>query len=160
MREMTHSDLDAVLAIEQAVQHFPWSHGNFIDALNSGYLCRVDETDSGEIRSYAILRMLVDEAELLTIGVAAAHQRQGLGRWMLVEMLNLARDRDIGRVFLEVRASNVAAIALYRNTGFCEIGVRRDYYRNADGSEDALVMACDLSPSPASGRGVGERESG
>ena len=144
MREMTEADVDAVYAIEQAVQRYPWTRGNFSDSLANGYLCRVDEAE-GEVRGYAILMPLVDEAELLTIGVAAAQQRKGLGRTMLREMLQLARDEKMKRMFLEVRPSNEAAIALYRSAGFAEVGVRRGYYQDASGSEDALVMACDLS---------------
>ena len=144
MRAMTQGDVDAVLAIEQAVQRFPWTCGNFSDALHSGYLCCVDETEEGGIRGYAILMPAVDEAELLNIGVAAAQQRKGLGRTMLAEMLNVARGRNMKRVFLEVRSSNVAAIALYRSAGFSEAGLRRGYYQGANGSEDAIVMACEL----------------
>lgn len=144
LRAMTPDDVDAVLAVEQAVQRFPWTRGNFVDALDSGYLCRVDETENSGIRGYAILMPAMDEAELLTIGVAAAQQRKGLGRAMLAEMLDMARARNMRRVFLEVRPSNIAAIALYRSAGFREIGVRRGYYQNANGSEDALVMACEL----------------
>jgi ribosomal-protein-alanine N-acetyltransferase len=141
---MTVEDVDAVLAIEQAVQAYPWTRGNFVDAFNQGYVCRVDEAD-GEIRSYAILRPILDEAELLSIGVAAAQQRKGLGRAMLLEMLDLACARNMLRVFLEVRASNTAALALYRSAGFGTIGLRRDYYKNASGSEDAITMACKLT---------------
>jgi len=144
MRLMAQGDVDAVLAIEQAVQRFPWTRGNFADALNSGYICRVDEAEEGGIRGYAILMPAADEAELLNIGVAAAQQRKGLGRAMLAEMLNVAHDKNMQRVFLEVRSSNVAAIALYRSAGFSEIGLRRGYYQNANGSEDALVMACKM----------------
>ncbi len=144
MRAMTQNDVDAVLAIEQAVQAYPWTRGNLADALGSAYLCRVDEAD-GAIRGYAILMPAVDEAELLTIGVAVAHQRKGLGRAMLFEMLNEARTRNMKGIFLEVRSSNVAAIALYRSAGFGQIGVRRGYYQDANGSEDAIVMACDLT---------------
>ena len=144
MRVMTQADVDAVLAIEQAVQAYPWTRGNLTDALGSGYLCHVDEAD-GEIRGYAILMPAVDEAELLNIGVAATHQRQGLGRAMLLEMFDMARAKNMKRVFLEVRSSNVAAIALYRSAGFGQIGLRRGYYRDANGSEDAIVMACDLT---------------
>src|SRR5574340_8243 len=125
MRAMMRDDVDAVLAIEQAVQRFPWTRGNFADALNSGYLCRVDETEDVGIRGYAILMPAADEAELLTIGVAQAEQRKGLGRDMLAEMLEAARGMNMRRVFLEVRPSNTAAVALYRSAGFNEIGVRR-----------------------------------
>ena len=143
MRDMTPADIDAVLAIEQAVQTYPWTRGNFIDALANDYVCRVDQ-EQDEIRGYAVLRPVLDEAELLSIGVAAGHQRKGLGRAMLLEMLDLSCERNMLRVFLEVRASNAAALALYRSSGFGEIGVRRDYYKNASGSEDAITMACDL----------------
>ena len=144
MRLMMQDDIDAVLAIEQAVQAYPWTRGNFSDALNSGYLCRVDEM-AGDIRGYAIFMPVVDEVEVLSIGVALAQQRKGLGRAMLAEMFNMARAKNMRRVFLEVRSSNAAALALYRRAGFSEIGVRRGYYQNANGSEDAIVMACDLS---------------
>jgi len=140
---MTPEDVDAVLAIEQAVQAYPWTRGNFTDALANGYLCRVDEQQD-EIRGYAILRPVLDEAELLSIGVAAGQQRNGRGRAMLLEMLDLACEINMLRVFLEVRASNAAALALYRSSGFGQIGVRRDYYKNASGSEDAITMACEL----------------
>lgn len=143
LRDMTQADVDAVLSIEQAVQTYPWTRGNFSDALESGYVCRVDE-ENGEIRGYVMLRPLVDEAELLNIGVAGTHQRRGEGRRILREMLDMARAKQLRRVFLEVRPSNAAAIALYRSTGFSEVGVRRGYYQNANGSEDAIVMACDL----------------
>jgi ribosomal-protein-alanine N-acetyltransferase len=143
MRAMTLEDMDTVFAIELAVQAYPWTRGNFADALNNGYFCRVDEA-GGEIRGYAVLMPVVDEAELLSIGVAADQQRKGLGRAMLLEMLDVAREKNIRRVFLEVRASNAAALALYRSAGFVEIGLRRDYYRNAGGYEDAITMACDL----------------
>ncbi len=145
MREMKMADVDAVLAIEQAVQPYPWSRGNFVDALDSGYICRVEETGSGDLSGYAILMPLVDEGELLTIGVAQAEQRKGLGRAILSRMLDLARERNIRYVFLEVRRSNAAAMGLYRSAGFREIGVRYDYYRNSHGSEDAITMACEVS---------------
>jgi ribosomal-protein-alanine N-acetyltransferase len=145
MRAMTQADVDRVLAIEEAVQAYPWTRGNFVDALNNGYICRVDEAGSGEIRGYAILMQVMEEAELLNIGVAARQQRRGLGRAMLIEMLDEARQKKMQRVFLEVRVSNVAAIALYRSAGFSEIGLRRSYYRNAGGSEDAVTMVCDLT---------------
>jgi len=144
MRSMTPDDVDAVLGIELAVQAYPWTRGNFMDALNYGYVCRVDE-DDGAIRGYAILMPAVDEAELLVISVAAAWQRKGLGTTIINEMLQKAREMNMKRVFLEVRPSNVAAIALYRRSGFDLIGVRRGYYQNTNGSEDALVMSCDLT---------------
>ena len=143
MREMTLSDVAAVCAIEQQVQPQPWTQGNFSDALRSGYRCVVDEIDS-EIVSYAVLMPVVDEAELLTIAVAPSQQRNGLGGLMLREIIASAAAQQLRKIFLEVRVSNAAAIALYRASGFVEIGLRRGYYQNAEGREDALLMACEL----------------
>ena len=143
MRAMKPDDVDQVLAIEQAVQAYPWTRGNFVDALKQGYLCGVDE-QGGEICGYAVLMPVLDEAELLNIGVAARHQRRGLGRAMLREMLAMAQRMKMRRVYLEVRAANAAALALYRSAGFAAIGVRRGYYQNASGSEDAITMAREL----------------
>lgn len=144
LRKMTHDDVFEVFAIEQAVQVYPWTCGNFADSLESGYLCCVDETEDGEIHGYAIIIIAAGEAELLNIGVRLDRQRNGLGRSMLQEMLDIAWSLHVSRVFLEVRPSNIAAISLYRSAGFCEIGRRRGYYRNDEGSEDAITMACEL----------------
>lgn len=141
---MTEADIDAVLRIERSVQAYPWTRGNFSDALSSGYLCLVEER-AGEICGFAVLMPGVEEAEVLNIAVASAHQRKGLGRVMLSDMLAMASKMNWLRVFLEVRASNEGAIALYHAAGFIQVGVRRAYYRNADGSEDALVMGCYLT---------------
>jgi [ribosomal protein S18]-alanine N-acetyltransferase len=75
----------------------------------------------------------------------AGQQRKGLGRAMLREMMEIARAKNMRQVFLEVRPSNVAATSLYRSNGFGEIGLRRGYYQNASGSEDAITMACELT---------------
>lgn len=139
---MTAADVDEVLAIERAVQPYPWTRGNFCDALKSGYLCCVTGT-AGELRGYVVLMEAADEAELLNIGVASQHQREGLGGAMLSAMLEAVGAKKMRRVFLEVRASNAAAIGLYHRAGFLQVGVRRAYYHNMNGSEDAIVMACD-----------------
>jgi len=162
MRDMTAADVDAVLLIEQAVQAYPWTRGNFTDAIHSAYICRVDEVE-GELCSYAILMPAVDEAELLTIGVAAKLLRNGLGRMMLQEMLEIAQVKNMRRVFLEVRSSNAAAVALYLSAGFELIGTRRGYYRSANGNEDALTMARELqqhSRFQFAGVAAGERADG
>jgi ribosomal-protein-alanine N-acetyltransferase len=139
MRLMTIADVPAVLRIEQEVQHYPWTSGNFTDAINSGNLCFVAQTGD-QIMAYAILMPGVDDAELLNIAVATAHQRKGVGRKMLLFILDQASTLGLQRTLLEVRATNLCAIALYRATGFCNIAIRRAYYRDASGSEDAIVM--------------------
>ncbi len=143
LRDMIESDLDAVLAIEREVHAHPWTRGNFSDALQSKYQCKVYEAD-GAMLGYAVLMWAVDEAELLDIAIAAQHQRHGWGHKLLEEMMVLARRNDMRRVVLEVRASNAAAIGLYKSMGFTDIGLRRDYYPAENGREDAILMEREL----------------
>lgn len=143
LRDMTEADLDGVLRIEREVHAHPWTLGNFSDALRSKYLCKVYEKD-GIMLGYAVLMLAVDEAELLDIAIGAQHQRQGWGRNLLEEMMALARRHDMHRMVLEVRASNAAAIGLYRRAGFADIGLRRDYYPAEHGREDAILMGREL----------------
>jgi ribosomal-protein-alanine N-acetyltransferase len=144
LREMNAADVDEVVRIEQRVHTHPWTRGNFTDALNSGYVCRVYEAE-GEMLGYIVLMSAVDEAQLLDISIAAGQQRRGLGRKLLNEVMQIARGMNMRRVLLEVRPSNLAALGLYRTAGFREIGLRRGYYAAADQQrEDAIVMECLL----------------
>jgi ribosomal-protein-alanine N-acetyltransferase len=143
LREMTEADLDAVLRIEREVHAHPWTLGNFSDALRSQYQCKVFES-TGVMMGYAVMMLAVDEAELLDIAIDKGHQRKGIGRKLLDAILSLARHENMRRMVLEVRASNQAAIALYRASGFEQIGLRRDYYPAANGREDAILMGKGL----------------
>lgn len=139
LRKMELADLDRMLSIEQRVHPHPWTRGNFIDALNSGYLCQVYEAQQ-KLVGYAVLMAVVDEMHLLNISIDSEFQRQGQGAKLLHKMLEAARSLPMQRVLLEVRRSNLAAQGLYRKAGFSELAVRRDYYAAANGREDALVM--------------------
>ena len=143
LRDMTGADLDAVLRIEREVHAHPWTAGNFSDALRSKYQCKVFESD-GNMLGYAVLMLAVDESELLDIAIDGARQRQGWGQRLLDEMMVLARHFGMHRMVLEVRASNKAAITLYRKAGFRDIGLRRDYYQAENGREDAILMGREL----------------
>ena len=97
----------------------------------------------GQLLGFLLLRRAADEAEVLSIGVAAAARRQGLAAALVsagIAWLGPATSR----LFLEVAADNAAAVALYRSLGFQAVGRREKYY--ADGS-DALVLRRDLSNS-------------
>jgi len=136
---MVAEDIETVAAIERVIHRFPWTPGNFSDALNSGYVCKVAELD-GNMVGYAVMMPVLDEVELLDISIAAEYQGRGLGSDLLQQMMGLARGINMQRMFLEVRPSNVAALALYSKHGFREIGLRRDYYSAGDKREDAIVM--------------------
>ncbi|MFC3124874.1 GNAT family N-acetyltransferase [Pseudoroseomonas globiformis] len=87
---------------------------------------------------FILLRVAADEAEILTLAVVPQARRLGLGAALLGGALGLAAAGGAGTMFLEVSANNRAAMALYCNMGFSQVGSRRRYY--ADGS-DALVLS-------------------
>jgi len=141
-RPMQPSDLGAVYAIETAAYLFPWTQGNFTDCLETGYRCEV-MLESGVVVGYSILAMMVDEAHILNCCVAPSYQGRGLGRQMMQHLINRLPQMRLPSLLLEVRSSNTAAIHLYADLGFLEIGRRRGYYpapAEAGGREDALVM--------------------
>lgn len=143
---MTAADIDAVLAIEERVQAFPWTRGNFADALVAGYEGWIARTDNTVI-GFAVLMRAVDDIHLLVIGIAPEFQRTGRGRALLEFAITQAREAGMRRMLLEVRPSNAAAIAFYKRAGFEEIGRRRGYYPapvEMGGREDAIVMAREL----------------
>jgi ribosomal-protein-alanine N-acetyltransferase len=85
------------------------------------------------------------EAELLTIAVDPNQRRQGIGRALLAQFCDMARQKGAQTAFLEVAATNFPAIALYKAAGFSQSGLRRAYYLGPDGTSiDALVMVCAL----------------
>lgn len=95
-----------------------------------------------------LARAVAGEAEILTIGVAPAARRQGVGARLLAAAMDIAAGGGAQEIFLEVSAANPAAQALYRAAGFAEAGRRRAYY--PDGS-DALLLRRPLSPGAAAG---------
>ena len=145
-RRMIAEDLGAVLAIENAIYPYPWTRGNFSDSLVAGYHCWIVEC-AGEIAGYTVVMVAAGEAHLLNLSVAAPWQRRGIGREALGFAIKLAREYGAERILLEVRPSNVAAIALYAIAGFAEVARRRAYYPAGEGREDAVVMQLALDKS-------------
>lgn len=142
-RAMRYADLPQVLAIETNAYPFPWTENIFRDCIRVGYRCRLLEVD-GVIEAYGVLSVGVNEAHVLNLCVRVESQGRGLARRMLKHLLEVARVNRAQTIFLEVRPSNATALNLYRSMGFCEIGLRRGYYPNTKGREDALVMAMSL----------------
>lgn len=137
---MVVADLDEVYTIEQAVYPHPWSRGNFIDSLSSGYSAWTLR-DGDQLIGYFLLMTVLDEAHLLNVSVATSRQGQGLGRYLLDKVAACARGLGAQSVLLEVRPSNSRALAVYARYGFVEIGRRKNYYPAHDGlREEAIVM--------------------
>lgn len=140
IRGMTEADIDEAAAIESGVQAFPWSSGNFRDALQAGYGGWV-ACQEGQIQGFALMMFAPDVAHLLLIAVRPDVQRSGVGYTLLRHCEGQAIARGLPALILEVRPSNTRALSFYRNRGFTQIGVRKDYYPAPGNTrEDALVM--------------------
>lgn len=142
-RAMTPMDVPAVGAVERASYPFPWSEGIFRDCLRVGYLCRVAEVE-GTVVAYGVVAMGAGEAHILNLCVSNELRGRGIGRQMLLLLLERARQAGMTETFLEVRPSNQLAIALYQSVGFVQVGLRKAYYQAEGGREDALVLRLDL----------------
>ncbi|MDC8756220.1 ribosomal protein S18-alanine N-acetyltransferase [Janthinobacterium fluminis] len=142
---MCEDDLAEVVALEACVYPHPWSRGNFVDSLASGYQAWVLRDRDGTLLGYFLLMAIVDEAHLLNVAVSAAIQGQGLGRFLLNQAVACARGLGMESVLLEVRPSNTRALEIYQRYGFSQIGRRKAYYPAADQQrEDAIVMRLDI----------------
>lgn len=146
LREMTIADVPAVYAIEQAVASGPWGEQLFLDCLKVGYACWV-LVDDIEVTGYAIVSYAANEAHILQFAIHPNYHRHGLGKKLLQHLLTTAKIHGADEMFLEVRQSNIAAMALYKKYSFVEIGVRKGYYpADIEGNpkEDAIMMALPL----------------
>ena len=135
--------LSEVMAIEEQSYEFPWTLGIFSDCLDNQYIAMVYVQDK-RILAYSVSQFIVDECHLLNLCVRDEARGQGLGKKLIKYLIHLARQNDMGSIFLEVRVSNAVAIQLYENLGFNEIGLRSDYYPARPGRADALVLAYEI----------------
>ncbi|MEP7101873.1 MAG: ribosomal protein S18-alanine N-acetyltransferase [Burkholderiales bacterium] len=149
---MTVAQVDAVMAIEAAAYAFPWSRGNFIDSLAAGYPARVLHGARGELLGYFVAMGGVDEMHLLNITVAPAMQGRGHARTLIDALIVLCQEHRARELWLEVRASNAKARAMYEHLGFAQVGVRKGYYPAPFARrEDAVVMSLKLGANDALG---------
>jgi ribosomal-protein-alanine N-acetyltransferase len=148
---MTAGWLSEVARVEHSAYKHPWTMGNFNDSLNAGYLAQLltaGHSQNTTLLGYFVAMKGVDETHLLNITVAPAYQRQGWARVMLDALALWSRGENAQWLWLEVRASNTHAKAVYQHCGFREVGLRKGYYP-AGGSrlnprEDAIVMSLKL----------------
>lgn len=139
IRPLVAADLSAVLTVEQTCHPFPWSEAILNDCLKAGYpgwvIC-----ENGKIVGYGMISLAVGECHILNICVMPQFRRKGYARQLMTTILVYAKQQGAEIAFLEVRVSNTAALNLYRQLGFNEIGVRKDYYPAANGKREDGIM--------------------
>jgi len=138
---MSGSDLDAVLAIEQASFTTPWRREHFEHELAAPHSFPFVAEFDGSVAGYVCLMSLFEEAQILDIAVAPEQRGRGLARLLMDHAVSIAREKKAEVLALEVRASNIAAITLYERCGFVRTGIRSKYY---EGVDDAVLMEKSL----------------
>lgn len=140
----SENDVPAIAALEQTLNPSPWSESLILESVASSHWCFGLKQHDLWV-AYCVLSFVAGEAELLILGVAKSAQRKGIARAML-EALQPFISSKARSIFLEVRESNHAAIALYEALGFNQVGERKNYYPVAGklNKETALIFAKEL----------------
>jgi ribosomal-protein-alanine N-acetyltransferase len=137
IRRLTYADLPQVIAIERRAFPTPWSLAMFVLELSKPSGICLAALRDGRMCGYVICSRYDTVWHIMNVAVDPGDRRAGIATGLLLELLERVGDRE-ARFTLEVRRSNVPAIALYEQHGFLAAGLRRRYY--ADNGEDALIM--------------------
>jgi ribosomal-protein-alanine N-acetyltransferase len=150
---MELGDIGAIQEIERLSFRTPWPSYAFEQELTSNRLARYVVARAGTaVVGFGGLWLMVDEAHITTFAVHPEWRRQGIGRRMLVSLIESALALGAARMTLEVRAGNADAQRLYAELGFAEAGRRVAYY--TDDGEDAMIMTTPLLRSPRMARAL------
>ena len=144
LRPMREHDIPRVCEIECRSYNFPWSAGVFADCLRVGYSCWT-LIDESELAGYGIMTVAAQECHILNVCVDPSFRRRKYASELLNQLLDSAFGHGAKTAYLEVRPSNQAALSLYLNEGFSQVGQRPRYYPATVGREDALVLSCAIA---------------
>ncbi|QJE74379.1 GNAT family N-acetyltransferase [Aerophototrophica crusticola] len=131
-------------AFDPAVSGDAWEAKAFTELLSLPGTAALLAGRDGDPLGFVLLRTAADEAEILTLATRPAARRRGVARGLLSAAARTAQAAGAATLFLEVAATNAAALALYAGFGFSAVGRRRCYYRLSGGPVDAVVMARPL----------------
>jgi ribosomal-protein-alanine N-acetyltransferase len=137
LREWTKTDIPKIAELEKVCFSDPWTEESFENGMTNPFFRGILFEDKGQVCAYACQFVIFEDSEILNIAVAPSHRRQGLGKKLLAEMEEYAKDNGAERMLLEVREGNAPARTLYKAWGFEEFGVRKNYYEDG---ENAIVM--------------------
>ena len=140
--------LEGCALLERLCFQEPWSVNSLEllchDGIGIGFLCMGSIPPGGTqgVVAYGGMMVAVDEGQITNICVHPACRQKGYGKAVLTALIRYAKSAHLASVTLEVRPSNAAALALYRHSGFTEVGRRRNFYTKP--TEDALIMELRL----------------
>lgn len=133
-----------VWALEQLAHPFPWPEATLKSCFASGYQQWGAYDNDGRLLGYALVHQVLEQWTLVNLATAPHARRRGVATALMQALLAAAGRLPHCEVWLEVRCSNHAAIALYQRLAFTRVGIRKDYYPSAEGREDGWVMLLKL----------------
>ncbi len=142
IRTSVTDDASILAEISKASMTSAWREKDFSDAMASDLAVCLTALADDEIAGYVVMYHAADEGEIPSVAVHEDHRRSGIGHALLTDLFARARTLGLTRIFLEVRASNAPAIALYEKHGFLCAGERKRFY--TDPVEDALIYTTIL----------------
>ena len=139
IEEMIENDTDAIINLEKMIFSDPWSHQSIEETFKQKQAFILVAKSYEQVIGYCIVYYALDQGEIARIAVHPQHQKAGVGCQLFTEVFKQCLTCGIEQLFLEVRASNKAAISLYQKVGFATDGVRKNYYQ--DPLENAVQMS-------------------
>ncbi len=143
VRNMKESDLEAIASLEKNIFSDAWTAKSIGDTYNQSQAFIVTAELNGKLAGYCIVYFVLDEGEIARIAVDNCVRRQGVGRKLLEQVKKTCEEKGIIRLMLDVRESNESARAFYKNYGFEEDGLRKNFYDMP--KEDAVLMSMVLA---------------
>lgn len=144
VEKMQDKDIPEVVCIEASVFSMPWSEQGFQDALRQDTIFVVARREH-HVVGYCGMYCSFGEGEITNVAVSPDVQNQGIGKKIISGLLEIASEKNINRIVLEVRVSNNYAIKLYKDFGFQKVGIRKGFYERP--REDAAIMVLEQIPS-------------
>ena len=143
--KLTKDDLEGIYEVEKQSFPIPWPISSFEEELKNLLATYLVVKDENKIIAYIGMWFVMDECHIMNIAVLPDYRRQGIATSLIQEMFKLCQEHETHYVMLEVRKENLSAQNLYKKFGFTEEVVRKEYYKNPDGTrEDAIVMSKEI----------------
>lgn len=144
IRKMTLQDAPAIADLEKLCFSDPWSEKSIASEVNNPLSYWLVAEDTGEIAGYVGSQSVLDAADMMNLAVNPDYRRKGIGMALVDALIHHLMENNVIALLLEVRVSNLPAIALYEKLGFVQVGRRPKYYHNP--REDALILRKELKP--------------
>ena len=142
IREMKLTDAPAVAQLEKVCFSDPWSEKSIASEVHNPLSYWLVAEENGNVVGYVGSQSVLDAADMMNLAVAPEFRKKGIGRKLVNALAKHLQANGVIALLLEVRVSNEAAISLYTNLGFVQVGRRPRYYRNPP--EDALILRKEL----------------